>query len=109
MASGSFSTQHCRQPNLGVLERKPLPPFSFIFLCTESKPESGSAAAFLFLLLVSKELLTVFRKEKIVGSRELSTVQFSVVSGESMCFTFYVFIVIMSVHDGKDMCAMGPR
>lgn len=64
---------------------------------------------FLFLLLISEELLTVFRKEKIVGSRELSTVQFSVVSGESVCFTFYVFIVIMSVYDGKGMRAAGPR
>lgn len=64
---------------------------------------------FLFLLLISEELLTVFRKEKIVGSRELSTVQFSVVSGESVCFTFYVFIVIMSVYDRKGMCATGPR
>lgn len=62
-----------------------------------------SCCSFLKIYLQSLE------KKKIVGSRELSTVQFSVVSEESVCFTFYVFIVIMSVHDGKDMCAAGPR
>lgn len=53
-----------------------------------------SCCSFLKIYLQSLE------KKKIVGSRELSTVQFSVVSGESVCFHFMYLLL-------SCLCMMG--